>query len=415
MNAFANILIWVVYVISLFFAVFWFLVFLEKGVPKEEKKKLRNFPHVTIAIPVYNRENSAALTIDSALALNYPKDKLKIIAVNHGSTDKSGEILERYRDKIDIINLTRKPGQRKGAAMNAALKIAKGEFFICLDADSVATKNCLIELLPHFEDKTVGCVLPSMKVYSPKNFWHKMQRAEYVVNMFYKRLMGHLNCIHVAPGPFSVFRTDVLKKIGGYDAYNLTEDLELTYKLQKNHYRIIQLLETEVFTIAPKDFKEIYSQRNRWFKGALMNTVKYKKMIFDRKYGDFGFIQLPTVIISGFLAIALLVTTAYYGLKPHIQFLYNMKFVNFDFWTIIRNFSLNFSIFDLNYALVLSGIVTLAISTIVLVKSYKHNKEKVLKFGVIPLLVFFMYYYVIMGFAWLGVAFDFLTKRHRNW
>ena len=415
MNPLVNIIIWSVYVISLFFAIFWFLVFIDKGVPAEARKKLKSLPKVSIAIPVYNREKSVALTIDSALSLNYPKEKLEIIVVNHGSSDKSREIIEKYREKVKIVSISRKAGERKGRPMNIALNMASGEFFVCLDADSVATKNALIEMLPHFEDKSVGCVLPSMKVYSPKNFWHKMQRAEYLVNMFYKRLMGHINCIHVAPGPFSVFRTDVLRKIGGYDETNLTEDLELTYNLQKNHYRIIQLLDTEVFTIAPNTFKEIYEQRNRWFKGALINTIKYKEMIFNKKYGDFGFVQLPTVIISGFLAIALLLTTVYYALKPHIQFLYDMRFINFDFWTIIRNISINFNIFDINYALVLSGIITFTISLIVLVKSHQHNREKALRFGFIPLAAFFMYYYVIMGFAWLGVAIDFITGKHRTW
>ncbi|MEM4336412.1 MAG: glycosyltransferase family 2 protein [Candidatus Woesearchaeota archaeon] len=414
MNNIANIILWIVYVLSLFFAIFWFLVLME-GVQKEKKKKLSYFPSVTIAIPVYNREKSVALTIDSALALNYPKDKLEIIVVNHGSTDNSKKIIEKYRGKVKIVNIKRKAGERKGAPMNVALKMAKGEFFVCLDADSIATKNALVDMLPYFEDKDVGCVLPSMKVYSPKNFWQKLQRTEYLVNMFYKRLMSKINCVHVAPGPFSIFRTDILRKIGGYDSYNLTEDLELTYKLQQHNYKIIQLLNTEVFTIAPSSFKEIYAQRNRWFKGAFLNTLKYKKMIFNKKYGDFGFIQLPSVILSAFIAISLLIITIYYSLKPHIDFISNMKFVNFDFVTIIKNISLNFHILDLDYSLVFIGIVTFLMSSIVLIKSHKYNQEKTLKFGLLPLAVFFLYYYIIMGIAWLGVAIDFIIGKDRNW
>ncbi|MBW3023260.1 glycosyltransferase family 2 protein [Candidatus Woesearchaeota archaeon] len=415
MNLAENIIVWSVYIISLFFAIFWFIIFLSGGITKEPKKKLKSFPNVTIAIPVYNREKSVSLTIDSALALDYHKNKIEILVVNHGSTDKSREVIESYKEKVRILNIKRKPGERKGAPMNAALQVAKGEFFVCLDADSIATRSSLKEMLPYFEDKKVGCVLPSMKVYSPKNFWHKLQRAEYIVNMFYKRLMGHLNCIHVAPGPFSIFRTSILKEVGGYDANNLTEDLEITYKLQKHQYQIVQLLKTEVFTIAPKTFKEIYEQRNRWFKGALINTLKYKKMMFNKKYGDFGFIQLPTVIISAFLAISLILITLYFGLKPHLQYLYDMRFVNFDFLTILKNLSFNFNIFDLNYALVITAIVTFLISVTILIKSHTHNQEKMLKIGLFPLVIFFVYYYIIMGIAWMGVALDFIRGKHQHW
>src|SRR3989344_2460356 len=134
MNPLVNIIIWSVYVISLFFAIFWFLVFIDKGVPAEARKKLKSLPKVSIAIPVYNREKSVALTIDSALSLNYPKEKLEIIVVNHGSSDKSREIIEKYREKVKIVSISRKAGERKGRPMNIALNMASGEFFVCLDA-----------------------------------------------------------------------------------------------------------------------------------------------------------------------------------------------------------------------------------------------------------------------------------------
>jgi cellulose synthase/poly-beta-1,6-N-acetylglucosamine synthase-like glycosyltransferase len=403
-----------VYVLSLYFAVFWFLVLIEKGVERENKK-LRGFPHVTIVIPAHNEERVIESTIKSALSLNYPKDKTEIIAVNHGSTDKTLSIMNKYRDKIKIISIDRNPDERKGAPMNAALKVAKGEFFVCLDADSIPEKDALLKILPHFSDRDVACVLPSMKVDNPKSFWQKAQWTEYLVNMFYKKLMGNLNCIHVAPGPFSVYRTDVLRKVGGYDEKNLTEDLEITYKLQKNQYRIIQLLDTQVHTKSPQTFRQLYSQRNRWFKGAFLTTIQYRKMMFNRKYGDFAIIQLPVVIISGILAMTLLLTSLYYAIQPRLNFLANMSTINFDFWTLLKNFSFNFNLFDLNYALIMSSIFMLLFSVIIVYKSHKHSNEKLLRNGILPFLFFFIYYYLIMGIAWVGVTIDLLMKKVQRW
>ena len=415
MNLATEIVVWVTYFVGLYFAVFWFLTFLEKGIQKDSRKKLERFPKVTIAIPAYNRENSVEATIKSALALNYPKDRLEIFAIDHGSSDRTLKAMKKFEGRIKILSIGRNPGERKGKPMNAALKQAKGEFFVCLDADSIATKDSLINMLPYFDDKRVGCVLPSMKIYNPKNFWHRVQGSEYLVNMFYKRLMSYMNCIHVAPGPFSVFRTETLRKIGGYDEKNLTEDLELTYRLQKYQYKIVQLMDTFVYTIAPKDLKEIYQQRNRWFKGAFINTVKYRSMLFNRKYGDFGFVQLPTVILSGGIAVSLLLITLYFGIYKNLRWLFDTRLVNFDLWTLIKNISFNFSIFDLDFALICTSLVAAAISLTIIIKAFQHGNEKILKQGIIPVGFFFIYYYLIMGLAWIGVAFDLLIGRHQKW
>ncbi len=415
MNLATNIVIWITYFVGLYFAVFWFLTFTYSGIPKDSVKKLRKFPLVTVAIPAYNRESNVEMTIKSALALNYPKDKLEIIVVDHGSSDRTLEIMKKFKDRVKIISIRRNPGERKGKPMNVALERAKGEFFVCLDADSVAMPNSLMEMLPHMEDKSVGCVLPSMKVYQPESFWSRVQSSEYVVNMFYKRLMSYMNCIHVAPGPFSVFRTETLRKIGGYDSKNLTEDLEITYRLQKYQYKIIQLMNTFVYTIAPKNFREIYRQRNRWFKGAFLNTLRYRGMIFNKKYGDFAFIQLPTVILSGGIAVSLLLITLYFGVYEYLKDLVDMRFVNFDFWTLIKNINFNFIVFDLNFALVCTSIVAFILSATIMAKAFQHSNEKILKQGILPVSFFFIYYYLVMGLAWLGVIFDLAIRRKQTW
>lgn len=415
MNLATNIVVWITYFVGLYFAIFWFLTFINVGIPKDHVRKLKKFPLVTIAIPVYNRESTVAMTIKSALALNYPKDKLEILVIDHGSSDKSLEVMKKFGDKIKIISIGRKPGERKGKPMNVALAQAKGEFFVCLDADSVATPNSLIEILPHLDDKEVGCVLPSMKVYQPDSFWHRVQNSEYLVNMFYKRLMSYMNCIHVAPGPFSVFRTEIIKKIGGYDSTNLTEDLEITYRLQKNQYKIIQLMNTFVYTVAPRSLRELYTQRNRWFKGAFLNTLKYKGMIFNKKYGDFAFIQLPMVILSGAIAVSLVLITIYFGFIKYLKDFIDLRFVNFDLWTLIKNINFNFIVYDLDFALILTSVVALIVSATIMAKAFQHSNEKILKQGIIPVAFFFIYYYLIMGLAWLGVIFDLILRRKQNW
>ncbi len=411
-----KVLLWTAYLISLYFAIFWFLVLMEK----EKKLKLRilkRCPYVSIVVPAYNEKKNIIATLESLTNLSYPKNKLEIIVVNDGSTDNTSNIVADFicRNKYKNVKIINKKNEGKGAALNDGLAIAKGDFFVCLDADSFVTKDALKKILPYFTDESIAVVLPLLKVAKPKTLWQKMQWLEYIINLFYKRLMSRLNCVHVAPGPFSVYRKDVLKQIGGFDENNITEDLEITLRLQSKNYKIVQVLDAEVFTLSPKTFKGLYKQRKRWYKGSIINAFKYKYMIFNKKYGDFGIMQMPTIIISGLIAITLVISSLYYGLKPYIKTLYNSIFIDFDFYTLIKAFKFNFSLLDLDYMTMLVAIITLCISILVIRKSHAAAKEKPSKYGTLALVSYLFFYFFVIGLIWIGIMIDFALWKKQKW
>ena len=94
MISYPIIFVWILYAISMFFLIFWLLNFMEKGVERE-KGKLDKFPSVTITMPVLNEGDTVRQTLLSAINLDYPRNKLEIIVVNDGSTDKTREIVEK--------------------------------------------------------------------------------------------------------------------------------------------------------------------------------------------------------------------------------------------------------------------------------------------------------------------------------
>lgn len=408
--------LWIAYFLSLYFVIFWLLVFIDKEY-RNKLRKFKKYPLVSIVVPAYNEGKNILTTLKPLINLDYPLKKLEIIVVNDGSTDNTKNIVKKFiaQNKDHNIKLVSQPNKGKGAALNKGLHISKGEFFVCLDADSIVESDVLRTMLPHFTDKNIAVVLPSLKAYKPSNFWQKMQWFEYIVNMFYKKLMSRLDCLHVSPGPFSIYRKDILQKIGGFDENNLTEDLEVTLRLQSKHYRIVQIMNAEVYTITPNTFKSLYRQRNRWYKGAIINAIKYKKMIFNKKYGDFGFIQMPTIVIFGFLAIVLFASMIYYGLKPYIKYIYNSVLIDFDFYTLIKEFKLNFNILEPNYKLILIALVTLSISIFVLIKSHREVKERSSKYGALYLITYLYFYFFVMGIVWIGIMLDFAFRKNQKW
>lgn len=411
-----KVVLWTAYFVSLYFAVFWLLVLLENR-PKRRQNRLGRLPFVSIVIPAYNEEKKIRPTIESVLNLDYPKERYEIIVVNDGSKDNTEkvtrEIINEYKDFS--IRLLSQKNKGKGAALNNGLKKSKGEYFVCLDADSYVSKDALRKILPNFTNN-VAAVLPLLKVSRPKTLLQKMQWLEYIVNMFYKELMSKLDCVHVAPGPFSVYKKSILQKVGGFDENNLTEDLEISLRLQKHNYRIVQLLNTDVYTIAPASFKELYKQRNRWYKGSVLNAITYRKMMFNRNYGDFGIIQMPTIIISGLIAMVILVSLAYYMLRPQIEYIYNLSFINFDLITLLQNLSMSFHYLDINYTTMLLVGIMLLISLTIIVKAHKKTNEKgITRHGIFSFIAYLAFYFFILGIVWIGILFDFVRGKKQRW
>tara|TARA_B100000315_G_C14489221_1_gene546742 strand:- start:10 stop:1212 length:1203 start_codon:yes stop_codon:yes gene_type:complete len=399
--------------------IFWLLVLLEEDPDSYSiTKKLVVFPLVSIVIPAYNEEDSIVETLKSIITMDYPKEKIEVIVVNDGSTDDTKELVEGFIQKnstwkIDLINQV---NSGKGVALNKGLKKSKGEFFACLDADSFVKKDTLRKILPYFDEgDDVATVLPLMKLRDTTTFLQKVQWSEYLINFFYKKLMGMLDCVHVSPGPFSVYRSKILKKLGGFDEHNLTEDLEITLRLQKHNYRIIQTLNAEVFTKAPKKFNEFYKQRNRWYKGSLINMFNYRGLIFNRKYEEFGMQHAPRIATAGILAFSLILITVYHFFQPLIQNIVALSHIKFDIFTLLRDFKLNISFLSFNYVnLFFAGFIFI-LGLIIIYYAHKFTKENWKSRGRLAVPAYLVLYSLLLSIVWAGITVDFMRGKIQKW
>ncbi len=415
-----DVVLFSTYFILLFFSIFWLLVLFTSGNEEEKKKKLKRQPMFSVIVPAYNEEKSVKATLNSIINLDYPKEKLEVIVINDGSTDKTKEIIENFisNNPLNKINLINQKNQGKGKAMNVGLEKAKGEFFACLDADSFVASDAIEEMLPYFEkDQLVGAVCPLLKVKKPENVLQKVQWCEYIINMFHRYLNAKLNCIHVTPGPFSVYRTQVIKDIGWFDEKTITEDLEIAIRLQKNHYKIIQTFDTIVETVAPNSWKQLFRQRVRWYKGSVDNTINYKKLIFNKKYGDFGYIRMPTIILSGIIAIVLSATLLQALIKKIFYSYLSLRDINFDIITLIKNYSFNFNILSLPILKIFIASTLFIMSFYIMIKSYKLVRENITKYGRTwaSLVTYLFVYGLFLTGVWVYIAYMFVSKKRNFW
>lgn len=410
-------ILWITYFLSLYFTIFWFIVFIEKWehMKSEKPKKTATFPIVSIVIPAYNEQDSIIETVQSVVDLEYPREQLEILVVNDGSTDKTKELVQKFIKKHPNVKLINQKNNGKAAALNNALKKCKGEIFICLDADSTVMSSALIKMIPHYDDEKVAAVVPLMKAKKPENLLQTLQFREYLVNVFLKKLMGYLDCIHVTPGPFSTYRKSVLDEIGGFEVGNITEDLEMAMRIQSHNYKIVQDMHAEVYTKTPADLKTYIRQRSRWNKGGVINALKYRKMIFNKDYGDFGLIQTPILIGSGLLALIMIFAAVYYFIEPNWQHIFNLMNINFDIITLIKNLKFDMNILDLNFPRTVVFAVMVFFTSFTLYHSHRHTRERIRGQGIFSLVIYLFLYFLLLGFVWVSLLKDFIIGKEQVW
>ena len=257
--------------------------------------KPKKYPSVTIVVPAMNEEKSIAKTIKCLLKLDYPK-KINIVVINDGSTDNTLKIIKKFPVKV----ISKKKNQGKSKALNDALKICKTEIFGFIDAETFIEKNALKKMFGYFNDKKVGAVMPPIYVYKPTSTLEKLQQIEYVFSMMTRKVLTFINSLFVTPG-CAFYRTDLLKKIGGFDSKTMGEDLEIGLKINKHGYKIENSINTKVWTVVPNTVRKLIRQRVRWYRGIIYNTIKYRKLFF--KKSDIGMFVLPVLLAGGMLTM----------------------------------------------------------------------------------------------------------------
>ncbi|MBU4246630.1 MAG: glycosyltransferase [Nanoarchaeota archaeon] len=413
---FSDIVFWAVYFFSLYVSVFLLITFFEKRPPP---KRLDTIPSVSVIVPAYNEEESIGKTLESLMNLDYPKDLLEIIVVNDGSKDKTQNIAEGFMQKEHHFKLLliNQKNLGKGAALNEGIKRAKGDFVACLDADSMVRSDTLKEMMRYFYEGDIAAVSPLMKVYQPKTILQRLQALEYLLYGFLKCIFSSMNSIHVTSGPFSIYRKSAIQKIGGFDEKTIVEDQEICYRIQRNHYKILQSTTGEVLTIAPKNLSELYNQRCRWFKGSVITIYQYRDMLLNKKYGDFGIFQLPTLVMGLILPFITVTLFFKYFISPIITKISNLFLLNFNIYipryTAVELKSL---LLMYDYTKIFIIILIFAIGIYWMLKGFKNGSEKLSAYQIIPLLLYFVVYYIILSFIWVGSMFELLVlKRVKRW
>lgn len=408
-----NIIFFILIFLSVYVQVFFFVTFLEnrkKIVIRHGKIKLDFYPSVTIAVPCWNEEKTVEKTVRSLLNLNYPKDKLKILLLDDGSTDGTLNVINKFAEYSNI-KIFKKENGGKFTALNLALRNTETDFFGGLDADSFADPESLIRIMSYFEkDPKTMAVAPSVIVSASKNIIKNAQRAEYNMGVYFKKMLCFLGAINVTPGPLTIFRKKVFNDLGYYRHGHNTEDMEIAYRMQKNNYKIEHCNDAFVYTNTPGTIRKLYRQRLRWIYGFINNTIDYKNVLFKKRYGNFAMFTLPMGVIS-ILAVGYLFVRIVYNLGHFLYFkIIQLKIIGFDF--SIKNFTPDPFFIDTQFFIFLViSIYLLVIFAIVFGRRMTEGKSGLS----LDILYFFPVFGLVAPFWILKAIFNTFLHRKPSW
>ena len=266
---------------------------------KNKEDNIPTTPHtplVTIIIPAYNEEKVIANTIESTLEINYPNKD--IIVVDDGSKDNTLQIAKKYQDKG--VKVLHKINGGKASALNLALTFAKGELIAVLDADTLASRNSLTEIVKVFEnEKDIAAVAGNIKVRNKKNWITWCQALEYVAGIqIARRAFDLFGAITIVPGALGCFRKSVLVDAGGYDKETIVEDFDTTVKILKSGMIVRGTTKSVAYTEAPNTIRDFYNQRIRWYRGNLQVLAKHRDALKNPRFGFLQKLAFPYMLIA---------------------------------------------------------------------------------------------------------------------
>jgi len=262
----------------------YYLVYLymkNKGRIPVPAGKLEAWPAVTIQLPIYNEMYVADRLIDAVCQIDYPRELLEIQVLDD-STDETQSVAEQAVRRnaargvdITFIHRTDRSGYKAGA-LEAALKVAKGEFVAIFDADFIPTPDFLMRTVPFFTDPKVAMV--------QARWGHINQDYSLLTKIQSILLDGHFVLEHGGRnraglffnfnGTAGIWRRTAITDAGGWQHDTLTEDLDLSYRAQLRGWRFIFLPDLIAPAEVPVEMNSFKSQQHRWAKGSIQTCLK---------------------------------------------------------------------------------------------------------------------------------------------
>ena len=264
-------------------------------------------PPIAIVMPGFNEQDAIAASLRSLLALEYPREKLELIAVNDGSTDgtlaEMQRVAEESQGRVRVIDFPENRGKR--AAMAAGIRASEAEVIVFVDSDSVVEPDALRRLVQPLADPRVGAVCGHANVLNVRETWlTRMQAVRYFVAFrVVKAAESVFSAVTCCSGCFSAYRREaILPRMEWWENQTFLgvestfgDDRSLTNCVLRD-WRIVYEKKAISHTIVPTTFRAFVTQQTRWKRSWTRESLLVARFIW-RKHPVAAFFTYLSIVL----------------------------------------------------------------------------------------------------------------------
>jgi biofilm PGA synthesis N-glycosyltransferase PgaC len=235
----------------------------------------QDYPLIAVLVPCYNEETNVEETIGALMELHYPN--YEIIAINDGSKDRTGELLNALAARFPRLRVIHQvANQGKAVGLNTAALLTPAEILVGIDGDAILDPWSLHWLVRHFDEPGVAAVTGNPRVRNRSTLLGRIQVGEFssVVGLI-KRAQRSVDLIFTVSGVVTAFRRSALHEVGYWTPEMLTEDVDISWKLQMAGWEVRFEPRALCWILMPETLGGLWKQRLRWSMGGTQVLLAY--------------------------------------------------------------------------------------------------------------------------------------------
>lgn len=249
------------------------------------EKNYNYVPYVSILIPAHNEASVIGNTIENISKIDYPK--YEIIVIDDRSTDNTAEVLENICSKypkVKYFSRTQEAFAGKSAVLNDAMKLAIGDAVLVFDADARVKPDFLKELVPALEPEQVGAVQARKVIINrEQNFLTRCQDNEMAVDTHFQVGRDSVKGAVELRGNGELIKREALEDVGFWNIYTITDDLDLSTRLQIKGWDVRFCPEVCVYEEGVVAYLPLLRQRRRWIEGSIRRYLEHFQAVLTSK------------------------------------------------------------------------------------------------------------------------------------
>jgi poly-beta-1,6-N-acetyl-D-glucosamine synthase len=250
-------------------------------------RKKRGCPGVTLVIPVLNEEKLIEEKLRNTLNIDYPKDRVAIIVVDDGSTDRTAELAGKF--PVKVVN---SKGKGKIMAVNTGIGLARTEIVVLTDADTEIERGSIKNLVSCLSDDigaVNGNIIPKLPPGPPSKFL-KQKKIYRTFDWALRSLEGQIDSVCSLDAKLLAFRKSCFP---GFDEDTPLDDYQMTFEMRKKNMRCIVATDAIAYEALSGCWSNEIEQFTRYSKGTILLNLKYSGFLFNPKFGYFGLMTFP--------------------------------------------------------------------------------------------------------------------------